>query len=81
MLFVSDTEWLAVCCFLGIRQQLVGMGLVGNWMTHKQEIVISDCVFAGSLAATGGGLSMETERKQKLLPVQLARNQAESNLM
>lgn len=41
---------------------------MGNSVRYKQRIVISDYIFAGSLAATGGGLSMGTEgkhRKQK----------------
>lgn len=34
-------------------------------MIHKLEIFISDYIFAGSLAAAGGGLSMEIERKHR----------------
>lgn len=34
-------------------------------MMLKQEIVISDYIFAGSLAATGGRLSVEVEMKSR----------------
>lgn len=43
----------------------MGNGPHGKQMVLKLEIFISDYIFAGSLAAAGGGLSMEIERKYR----------------
>lgn len=61
-LFLTLNSWLIASSFGidgEIKQQLAGTGIVGNLMIHKKEIVISDYICAGTLAATGGELSME----------------------
>lgn len=50
---------------MGNKAAIRGNGPHGKQMIHKQEIFISEYIFAGSLAAAGGGLSMEIEREYR----------------
>lgn len=50
---------------MGNKAAISGNGPHGKQMIHKQEIFISEYIFAGSLAAAGGGLSMEIEREYR----------------
>lgn len=65
VLALKSCWWLFLMALMGNKADIGGDDPHEKQTIHKLEIFISDYIFAGSLAAAGGGLSMGTERKHR----------------